>query len=309
MIKNNRTSLIVAALLVMGVMACQDFDDTPVSVITSFEKFSFSELPPTTEVPESDHTYTVTFGFDDRQIMDVAVDISVSPTSTATEGEDFDLSTHQVSVGALGKTGSFDITIHADQDAEGPETIVLHLAGHDAHGLPTPVDAHIFTIRDSIYPVGVQLDWEGTFEYAGGTYTLCDNADIDLYLLDDEGNFAGGFGGATAACPETMYLTDFEDGVYSIAANLYNNGLFGAPGIDTIPIPMCVTLFKGGVLPASASDIGYCTDDYPSVPVWTAYTPSDPNGEFVEVVGTIRVSEGQVVLVDPDGDDVGSLNE
>lgn len=305
MMKLNRHIWLLVALIGVAFVACKE-DDTEISTITSFDKFS-TILPAPIVVAEADATHTITFSFDDKQIMDVHVAVSTAASSTATEGEDFDLSTHEVSVGALERTGSVDITVHADSEPEGDETVVLRFEGVDAHGLPTPVESLVLTIRDSIYATAVQLDWEGTFEYAGSTYTLCDNVDIDLFILDSNGEFAGGFGGATANCPEAMIVGTLPDGTYSIVANLYDNGLFGAPDIDTIPIPMTVTLYKGGVLSSSQSTISYSSDDFAQLPVWTSYTPSDPNGEALVVVGQIRVSNGQVTLVNPDGSDVGQL--
>jgi hypothetical protein len=307
MMKLNRNIWFLATLLVVGLVACKE-DDTEISTITSFEKFSLTNLPAPIVVAEADAAHGITFNFDDKQIMDVHVAIETASSSTATEGEDFDLSTHEIAVAALGKSGSFEISVHSDFEGEGDETVVLHFSGTDPHGLPTPVESHVLTIRDSIYPVAVQLDWEGTFQYAGGTYTLCGNADIDLFLVDDQGNFAGGFGGATANCPERMFTGTLTDGDYGIVANLYDNGLFGAPGIDTIPIPMVVTVFKGGVVTPDASTLTYSTADFASVPLWTAYTPSDPNGEALAVVGTLRIGGGQATLINPDGAVVGSLN-
>jgi hypothetical protein len=305
MMKLNRHIWLLAAILCVAFVACKE-DDTEVSTITSFDKFS-TTLPAPIVVSEADATHTINLTFDDRQIMDVHVSVAVSEASTATEGADFDLSAHELSVSALERSASVDITVHSDFEPEGDETVVLLIEGTDPFGLPTPVEALVLTIRDSIYATSVQLGWEGTFEYAGGTYTLCENADIDLFIADANGDFVGGFGGATANCPENMAVGGLPDGTYSIVANLYDNGLFGAPDIDTIPIPLTVVLFKGGVLTDANSTIRYTTEDYPQVPLWTAYTPSDPNGEALVVVGTIRVSGGQVTLVNPDGTDVGSL--
>jgi hypothetical protein len=308
MTRYNIKSLCIVALTVLTIAACKE-DNTERSIVTSFEKFGFTTLPQHLVVSEADATHTFTFGFDDRQIMDVTIDIAPGSGSTATEHEDFDLSTHQVSVRALEKTGSFDITVHADQDPEGDETVVLTFAGHDPHGLPTPAETLVLTIRDSLYPVAVDLGWEGTFEYAGSTYTLCPNVDIDLFLLDDQGQFAGGFGGATAACPETMSTGPLGDGDYTIIANLYGNGLFGAPDIDTIPIPMEVVIYKGGVISSANSPVRYSTADFPQITLWTAYTPSDQNGDFLEAVGVLRVGGGKVALINPDGNEVGSYNK
>jgi hypothetical protein len=305
MMKLNRHIWLLAAILGIGFVACKE-DDTEISTITSFDKFT-TTLPAPIVVAEADATHTINLTFDAKQIMDIHLSISTSPASTATEGVDFDLSTHEIAVTSLGGSASFDIIVHSDFEPEGDETVVLTIEGSDAFGLPTPVESLILTIRDSIYPVGVQLGWEGTFEYAGGTFTLCDNADVDMLLFDSNGDLVAEFGAATGACPENLIVGHLPDGTYSLMANLYNNGLFGAPDIDTIPIPLTVVLFRGGVVSDAASTFRYSTDNFPQLPVWTSYTPSDPDGAALVMVGTIRIVGGVVTLVNPDGTDVGTL--
>ena len=309
MIKLNRLGLYLMLLMAVVIVSCQNSDDVDKSIVTSFEKFTFSQLPSALVVPETDETYTFNFAFDDKQIMNVTVDLAATDESTATEGEDFDLSTHQISVSALERAGSFEISVHSDYEAEGDETVILSFTPHDPHGLPLPAESLVLTIRDSIYPVAVQVDWSGTFMYAGGTYGLCANADIDFWIEDSNGNVVDGYQAATGACPETSFDDGYADGVYNIIADLYDNGLFGAPDIDTIGIPMRVSLFKGGVVSDTKTTIKYSTDDYSQVTLWTAYTPSDPDGDALETIGSIRVSGGKITLVAPDGTDVGTLNQ
>jgi len=296
---------------VVGVclVACKD-DQTEVSTITSFEKFSVATLPTPIVVSEAEATHTINFAFDDRQIFDVTVSVTPTEASTATEGVDYDLSTNEVSVPTLGKDGSFDIHVYADFEAEGDETVVVRFAGTDpATGLPTPVESLVMTIRDSIYPVAVQVAWSSDFVYDGDTYNTCDFVDVDLFLLDSQGAFAGGFGGATASCPERMFLGSLADGDYSIAANLYDNGLFGTPDIDTVAIPITVSIFKGGVVSDTETTVTYDANDFSQIPLWTAYTPSDPDGLSNAILGTIRVGGGKVTLLDPDGNVVGAFNK
>jgi hypothetical protein len=293
MIKLNRYSYFLMGLMGLLVVSCNNNDDVDKSVITSFEKFTFTELPTALVVPESDETYTFNFGFDEKQIINVTVDIAPTDESTATEGSDFDLSTHSVSVSAFEGGGQFDITVHADQIPEGNETVVLSFTPHDPTGLPLPAESLVLTIRDSIYPTGVQVSWE------------CPFADIDLFLVDGNGDFAGGFGGATAACPESMIAGGLADGDYSIVVNLYESGLFGTG--DEGDITMGVLLFKGGLVPPANATIKYNTGDFAQVPLWDETTPSDPDGEALEVIGVLRVSGGKVTLLDPSGANVGQL--
>ena len=305
--KISRNIWFLIALVSMVIGSCKE-DDTEISTITSFEKFSTSVTP--LVVAEADATHTISFNYDSKQIMDIHVDIAVSAASTATEGVDYDLSAHDFSVLALGGSGTIDIVVHADLEPEGDETVVLKLSGTDVNGLPTPVEALVLTIRDSIYPVAVELNWDGEFVYDSTTYSICgEGVDIDLFLADGTGAFVGGFGGATGACPERMFTGTLPDGIYSIVANLYGNALFGTPDIDIVEYPLVVSIFKGGVVTPEATTIKYSTLDFAQVPVWTTYTPSDPDGLANAVLGQIRIAGGTVTLVNPDGTDVGALNK
>lgn len=303
----NRNIWFLIALVSLVIGSCKE-DDTEISTITSFDKFSTTVTP--LVVAEADATHTITFNYDSKQIMDIHVEISASAASTATEGVDYDLSAHEYSVAALGGSGSVDITVHSDFEPEGDETVVLNIAGTDYNGLPTPVESLVLTIRDSIYTVAVELTWDGEFVYDGDTYSICgEGVDIDLFLADGTGAFVGGFGGATGACPERMFSGTLADGTYSIVANLYGNALFGVPDIDTVRYPMVVSLFKGGVLTPEATTIKYDATDFAQTPVWTTYTPSDPDGLANAIVGQIRIGGSKVTLVNPDGADVGSIDK
>ena len=302
---NRLTRNIFFALIASGVMftSCKN-DDTERSVITSFEKFTFTELPEAIEVPEEDNDYDFTFKFDERQLMNVNVGISVNANSTATEGVDFDLSTHSIAIGAFGQEGSFSITVYGDFEPEEDETVILDLYSEDLHGLPLPAETLVMTIKNSVGVI-IELDWDGLFDYAGNTYDLCSNVDIDFYLTDADGNVVDGYQGATGACPEYSYMDGIADGEYDIMANLYDNGLFGAPDIDTVAIPMRVNLFKGGEMLPSESTVRYDTGDFSEVPLWTAYTEPDPTVN----IGKIRIGGGKVTLVDPAGTEVGSVSQ
>lgn len=305
--KINRNIWFLIALVSVVIGSCKE-DDTEISTITSFEKFS-TEVTPLV-VAEADATHTITFNYDSRQIMNINVEIEATAASTATEGVDYDLSAHEFSVAALGGSGTVDISVYSDFEPEGDETVILRITGTDYNGLPTPVESLVLTIRDSIYTVAVELNWDGEFEYAGDTYSICgEGVDIDLFLADGTGAFVGGFGGATGACPERMFSGTLADGTYDIVANLYGNALFGTPDIDTIPYPMNVSLFKGGVVSPEATTIRYNATDFAQVPVWTTYTASDPNGLALATLGQIRIGGGKVTLVNPNGADVGSLDK
>ncbi len=306
--KITRNIWMLFALVSVLMVSCKE-DDTEVSTITSFEKFDtqFSEPITVTEPEGAEETHTVTITFNEKQIMNLNLAVSVSAASTATEGTDFDLVTHELSVLASAKEGTIDVVVYGDADPEGDETIVLSVQGVDVFGFPKPSEAVVIIIKNRAYPTDVLVSWDNEYVDSAGVHSMCDAIDIDLFLLDSDGNYAGGFGGATGNCPEKMTPGSLPDGTYSIVVNLYDNGALGAPGLVEAPIDILVLLAKPGVLLAGESTIFYNTGDFNQVPVWTTFTPSDPDGLANATIGTLRVVGGKVTLVNPAGGDVGEL--
>ncbi len=296
------------ALVSVLIVSCKE-DDTEVSTLTSFAKFD-TEFPAAITVTEpegAEETHTVTITFNESQIMDIHLEVAASGASTATEGVDFDFVSHEVSVPAWSQKGTVDIVVYGDADPEGDETIVLHVQSLDVFGIPKPAEALVITIENREYPTDVLVSWDNEYVDSSGVNSMCDAIDIDLFLLDSNGDYAGGFGGATGSCPEMMTPGSLPDGTYSIVVNLYDNGALGAPGLEEAPINMLVLLAKPGVLLAGQSTIRYNTGDFNQVPVWTTLTPSDPDGLANATIGTLRVAGGKVTLVNPAGVDVGEL--
>jgi len=296
---------LLVVLFGMALVACKD-DTTEVSTVTSFASFP-TEFPAAITVVEpktGEETHTITLTFSGAQVVNLHLEVSAGETSTATEGVDFDFVTHEIEVLALSRKATVDIVVYGDTEPEEDETIVLHVESTDPYGIPAPAEALVITIKT---PTDVVVSWAGEYTDSAGVQSLCDNIDIDLFLLDDQGAYAGGFGGATGNCPETMAPSTLPDGTYSIVLNLYDNGALGATGLVDSPIYIEVVLAKGSYLLVENSTIRYNTKDFSQVPVWTTFTPSDPNGAANVTVGTLRVSGGKVTLVNPAGVDVGEL--
>jgi len=299
---------LLVVLFGMALVSCKD-DTTEVSTVTSFESFT-TEFPTPLAVLEpegADSTHTITITFNEAQVTNLHLVISADAASTATEGVDFDFVTHDIEVLALSRKATVDIIVYGDDEPEEDETIVLHVESADPHGIPAPASALVIIILNKEGPTGVVVSWDGEYTDSAGVQSLCDHIDVDLFLLDDQGNFAGGFGGATGNCPELMAPGTLPDGTYSVVVNLYENGALGAAGLVDSPIYFEVALAKPGVLSVENSTIRYNTKDFSQVPLWTTFTPSDPDGLANVTVGTLRVSGGIVTLVNPAGTDVGQL--
>ena len=67
--KINRNIWFLIALVSVVIGSCKE-DDTEISTITSFEKFSTSVTP--LVVAEADATHTISFNYDSKQIMDIS---------------------------------------------------------------------------------------------------------------------------------------------------------------------------------------------------------------------------------------------
>ena len=304
---------------ILGLMGCAlilfscSKDDGDISTITDPQSYTFTGFTDAIVVPEEAGTYEFEFTFDDRQIYDAHVILSPSSESSATEDADYHLSGHSVDVPTLAGKGSFSVTIDEDFLPEGDETIIMDFLGSGPFNLPESQTSQLITIQNKIYPPAIQVDWNGSFDYAGSSYPICPVADVDMdmFFVDDAGAFAGGFGGATGACPEMMFTDGLTDGNYTIQVNLYGNDFLASltdPVIDTIPLPMQITFFKGGVIAPEMSTATYNTADFSTVPVWTTYTPSDPDGLMNITVGSMTVSGTEVTLFDPSGAEVGKLD-
>jgi hypothetical protein len=298
-------NLILLFFVVFFVGACQD-DYPEKSQITSFKQFGLEGLPTEITVNEIDTTLTFNFGLNQDQIMDVDVELVPTSASTATEGSDYDLSTHTVTCAAYSGGGSFSVDIYSDLLAESDEKIVLSIKGASPVNLPTE---HLLTIniKNKVLPVTMTLDWQGNFVYAGNTYTLCANSDIDLYVINSAGNDATGYSGATGDCPELFTAAEMDalaDGSYTLLADFWSNGLNGA-GLGNVQIPMRLRVFKPGsndILLIDTSEGGY--------PVWNGDSEGTENGGGVDPIylGELRVSGSSFTLVNANDETIGTIS-
>lgn len=281
--------------LTFGVLMSCSIEEGPESVIQTFEEFPVITENITPMTVTEAGTYTVEIPFDERQIVDVHVTIENGESSTAVEGEDFTLSAHAVDLLALSGGGSVDITILPDLDPEGAETIYLTFEGDHPIGSPAPQEVLAITITDSVYLAPqLVLDWSGPIiPFPGEVWQ--DYIDIDLLILDGDGNEVSGWVGATAAVPEVATSNDIPDGTYDVVANLWANPITGN-GLDTEDLPVVLTIALGGVGTTSfnAKDIGL-------TPVWNGDTPGDPDGNDLLTLGTVTVNGNEMTLVDGNG--------
>jgi len=291
--KNIFNILIIGLLLVVLSACSKDTGDT--STLTGVPMTIESVDANATVAEESAGVVTVNFTMDAGQIVDTKVAVAVNPLlTTATEGEDFILLSNEVGLGAYARSGSFQVQIISDLLAEGDETIALTLSGvQDPFGASNTKE-YSMTITDFVDNEALHLtfDWSGLGFYLGDGYSLCDNVDMDIYFLDDMGADAGIYDGATGACPEMIIFdSTWDDGVYTLASNMWANGFAGLESNNDFPIR--ISIDKPGVYnerftPAqvwTSEDLdqstGGNTDFYPALTVEKAgnvYTVTQPDG-------------------------------
>jgi hypothetical protein len=290
--------------LVLGLISC--YPDAPEeSTITGYAPFGVEGLSDMT-VDEEDVSIPLNFTLNENQILDVDVLISVDPSSTATEGVDFDLSTHEVPVLALGGGGSFDVIIYSDIDAEDDETIVLNVGGGAPLGLPENAKITL-TITNKINPISLLLDWDfGSFTFGGSTFGYCDNSyDLDLYFLGADGSDVSGYEAATGACPEAIGdIAQYGDGTYDLYVDFWHNPLIGYD-LDGA-LPWRVDMLKGG----TTEVFSILSTDYPAFPQWESTSlGADDGGEgtFTQI-GSITIAGTTCTLFDVDGTELGAIS-
>ncbi len=222
------TLLLCAALSAATTSCDEGTADSGDSIISSFAEFSAVTPTGSPIVVQECGDATVQllhFTLDsEKQVTDLTIEIAVGESSTATEGEDFDLLTHEVSIPALGGQDGFDVEIVVYQDfviEDSDESIYLSFDNDGPSGLEES-ELHVATIdesgltedRNQIADFG--LSWEYT---ADPTADICaDGYDLDLTLQtagsppynDDLLNFDA----SSLACPEAgvLDMADMNEG-------------------------------------------------------------------------------------------------
>ena len=246
--RNIKIFRLLLAIFALTIGSCETIED-PDSTITSFEKFPVTTTSTAVVAPEADEgTYTFEFAMDERQITDLVLHVEVGSSSTAEEGVDFELSTHDIEIPAFaGQDGfSVDVTVLEDFEAEGEdETIYLTFTTTTPSGVE-PAEVLVATINDSGLTPPVTMDFTLSWAFddpllAPGT---CDvGMDLDMTFQtqgsapydDDLLEFAT----STGACPETGTLTldVMDDGVvYDVWIMIYAGFDYGDASAMTVSI-------------------------------------------------------------------------
>jgi hypothetical protein len=310
--KNILNRFLLVGIFALTIGSCDEKED-PSSVITSFDKFpvTLSSAPVVTAEADED-VLVFNFKLDPaKQLTDMHIEIGVGSSSTATEGEDFELGSHEVDVEAFAGQDGFDVEIHILEDfvdEPGNETIYLTFNTVVPSGLEKS-EVLAVTIQDSNQiplpsdEIHITADWSA-LDFPIEGFSGCDLADIDIYITDAgiTTDFASS-AGATAACPEavTVDLAAEGNGTYLVIADLWDLAYTDLGELGPVEIPINLTFERG--MTAGDEVTTFQLDQVTDI-----ITTDDPVGApsgFVtfKVLAEIEYQDGVYTIIDPDGNE------
>ncbi len=270
------------------------------SFINKYPQFS-DVLPVDIFSVEKDSEFVLKFTLKDAPIVDLIVPITVT-SGTATEGEDFDLVTTSLTVPAFSKEGSIVIQLYKDDIIEGDENFYIHIGDSSTANIkPYTINFHL---SDYIGPnLDITFDWNKIIDIADvGQVPTGPNFDIDIYVLDENGDDTGNYDAATGSSPEKLSFTTPDDtGTYYLYANLWDN-VFTANGIfldDLVPITM--DFHRDGKL----GSFQKTQPDSVAFNLSTLDTANDGGDSFVALCKLVVTADGFMVY---DTDDTSLVN-
>jgi len=248
-------TILLGAGLAFAISACEKDAETD-SIKQTFAPYSANLATAPVTAAETDEVHVFTFAFDDTQNTDVALHVSAGPSSTAKEGVDFEILTHDIAVPAFAGQDSFDIEVAVLQDYEdeaGDEMIYLTFTTATPSGVkteevlvgtivdsnelpPPPANEISLTLRWAFSdPLLASLDPCGLANEDGDPLI-----DVDLTVqTEGTGDYEDdlmGYAMASLACPEEGILVfdDMEDNT------TYDLDVYFYGGADVEPSDMTV---------------------------------------------------------------------
>src|SRR5687768_8307585 len=110
--------LLLISVLASTIVAC-DNKEEPDSIVTRFETVDLTTTSsPETAMEAEEDTITFEFFLSPGQVNDATIEIGVAPSSTAKEGEDFELSTHTVDLLAFQGQDGFTVDVYVLEDLQ-----------------------------------------------------------------------------------------------------------------------------------------------------------------------------------------------
>lgn len=153
--------IFLASILIIQ-FSCSVEEAEP-STISRFKSFGFEGIADKYTFLEADTSIQIPFSFNDDQIFDFTVELTVGANSTATEDVDFALGSHTIPVQTLEKSGVIDFIIGTDVFLESDETVYLTLSSDNLSGLPVTKTIEITIKNVGGCPEYVQNEFVGTY--------------------------------------------------------------------------------------------------------------------------------------------------
>jgi len=243
---------IIIPVLTFVIVSCDKDDHTDDSTLVTRNSTGTLTFDLPSEIVENDTVFEFTITVDPPQVVDIHIPVRALVESTATEGDDFTV-THLLVVPAFTTTASGNLTIIQDATIEEDETITIQIGNEQNANLNMDQSSKSITLKNfESSDLDIFADWGGTVSVAGSDYDLCESVDIDMYLLNSDGENMFGYDGATAACPEHLILSGLNDGVYGLYANLWAS-VVPNDSVDMVSYPITANFVQGGVLEETAS--------------------------------------------------------
>lgn len=212
---------IIIILLSFSILSCDRDDYTDDSVLVPRNSNGTLSIDLPAEMVENDTVFEFTVTVDPPQVVDIHIPVSAVSDGTAVEDEDFTVS-HLLVIPAFESTATGQLTILSDCEIEENEKVTIQIGNAENANLNLSQSTHTIDLTNSIGDgLDVYATWEGTVNVGGVDYALCENVDIDLYLLDADGNNLFGYDGATGNCTEHIVMSGLADGTYDLMANLW----------------------------------------------------------------------------------------
>jgi len=274
--------------------SCSKDDFTGASTIKASNPSITIDAPATISFVEKDTTFEFAVTLSEPQIVDVAIYINVLETSTAIEGEDYAVnnSNGRVLIPAYRTSGVVSVAYIADGCVEGTKTLNIQIGDQRTGNATLTPSTVSMEIADAFPDLDITADWTGTFVYNGANYPMEANVDLDVYVVDSEGDLVTGYTGATAAHPEHMtFPSDMADGTYEVLIQPYDAADFPSFGVADTEMPVVFT-FERCPGEATVVDMTLSTDD-----VDQFYTLNGGVEVYIHVADIV-VTNGSIEIVD-----------
>jgi len=248
--------LFILSIVVLAISCEESSQDVEPIISTDGYPLATFSVGPTEINEEGSPEVVITIQFD-KMINRAVTFTAVQVGGTAEVHEDYDVS--EAIVEAYTNKAEMVVQIYEDATVEDIETLVLQIeapALSNKYLINPDSELPEYTIKINNYvsrSLDMTFDWDKLINYAGTDYHTHGNIDFDFYIstspfsMDDPfANSLAVYDAATSSAPEelSISLDDFEDGVYYLFADLYENAFAGL-GTNT-PVPINTTFVRVG---------------------------------------------------------------